>query len=108
MSIGDKTFELVHNHLRALEYTGEVGLSCDDTKLTESTRLYWDAAEKCHYLVGAVGGPIRVLDPEKVQAILDDPATIISKKVRNLFTFLSTPSDFILAGSVMVPTDPLA
>lgn len=72
-----------------------MGLSCDDTKLTESTWLYWDAAEKCHYLVGAVGGPIHVFDPEQVQPILNDLKTIISKKVRTVFAVLSMCSHFI-------------
>lgn len=72
MDLCDHTFELVLSHLTALSYTGKVGLSCDDTKLTEGTRLYWDGKEKCHFLVGVVGDPIRVVDPEQVRAILED------------------------------------
>lgn len=85
MELGDRTFELVSNHLDALGYTGEVGLSCDDTKLTEGTHLYWDGKEKCHFLVGAVDGPIRVLDPEHIRGILNDPETIRAKKVSSAF-----------------------
>lgn len=88
MEIEDRTFELVSKHLEALAYTGEVGLSCDDTKLTDGTRLYWDGKEKCHFLVGAVGGPIRVLDPEQMRKILDDPDTIRAKKVSRTFDLL--------------------
>lgn len=85
MELDDRTFELVANHLEALGYTDEVGLSCDDTKLTEGTRLYWDGKQKCHFLVGAVGGPIRVLDPEQMRDILEDPETIRAKKVITAF-----------------------
>lgn len=66
MEIEERTFELVSKHLEALAYTGEVGLSCDDTKLTDGTHLYWDGKEKCHFLVGAVGHPIWVLNPEQM------------------------------------------
>jgi len=70
MDIGTRTFELVAEHLNALDYNGSLGLSCDDTKLFATFHLYWDSKEKAHFLVGGVDGPLRVVDAENVnQAI---------------------------------------
>jgi hypothetical protein len=59
-------------HLAALKYNGPVGLSCDDTKLFPSFRIYWDATEKVHLLIGRTDGPLRVADPDFVKEILAD------------------------------------
>ena len=72
MEIGDRTFELVSDHLKALNYTGPVGLSCDDTKLFSSLRLYWDSDEDSYFLVGGVDGPYRVADPESVKEVISE------------------------------------
>jgi hypothetical protein len=72
MEICEKTFELVADHLAALDYTGPVGLSCDDTKLFGSLRLYWDAEQKAHFLVGGVDGSCRVADPDQVKKVIKD------------------------------------
>ena len=73
MTICDQTFELVVEHLEALNYNGPVGLSCDDTKLLASLRLYWDGKKKKHFLVGAVGGPLEVPDPDDIKPLMSDP-----------------------------------
>jgi hypothetical protein len=70
MEICDRTFQLVVDHLTALNYTGPVGLSCDDTKLFSSLRLYWDAEKDSYFLVGGVGGAYRVADPESVKKVI--------------------------------------
>lgn len=72
MEICERSFDLVEDHLTALDYTGPVGLSCDDTKLFGALRLYWDAEQKAHFLVGGVGGPCRVTDPEQVKQVIED------------------------------------
>jgi hypothetical protein len=80
MDIGPRTFELVAEHLKALEYDGPLGLSCDDTKLFATFRLYWDSKEKSYFLVGGVDGPLRVADAENVkQAIIDARADKATK-----------------------------
>ena len=72
MDIGPQTFKLVAEHLKALDYDGPLGLSCDDTKLFATFRLYWDSKEESYFLVGGVDGPLRVADAENVkQAIID-------------------------------------
>ncbi|KAJ7205209.1 hypothetical protein GGX14DRAFT_368089 [Mycena pura] len=76
LTIEDKTFSLLDAHLKAIDYTGPIALSCDDTKLQASLRLYWDGDEQSYYVVGAVGGPIRVMDPSMVGPILDDPNNV--------------------------------
>jgi hypothetical protein len=72
MEICERSFELVEDHLAALEYTGPVGLSCDDTKLFAALRLYWDAEKKAHFLVGGVDGPCGVVNPEQVKQVIED------------------------------------
>lgn len=82
MDICAQTFELVSEHLNALDYDGPLGLSCDDTKLFATFRLYWDSKEESYFLVGGANGPLRVADAENVkQAIQDakaDKATKVS------------------------------
>lgn len=67
MDIGPQTFELVSEHLNALDYNGPLGLSCDDTKLFATFCLYWDSKEGSYFLVGGVNGPLRVADAENVK-----------------------------------------
>lgn len=68
--IGPRTFTLVTDCLDQLDYQGPCGLSCDDTKLFSTYRLYWDAQKKGHFLVGGVDGPMQVLDPENMEVLL--------------------------------------
>jgi hypothetical protein len=80
MDIGSRTFELVTEHLNALDYDGPLGLSCNDTKLFATFHLYWDSQEKSYFLVGGVDGPLRVVDAENIkQAITDAHAEKATK-----------------------------
>lgn len=81
MEIGDRTFQLVEDYLEGLDYHGPVNLSCDDTKLFPGLRLFTDK-DKLDYLVGAVDGPIRVLDPAAMKRVLADAAVSKATKVR--------------------------
>ena len=65
MTICNRTFELVKEQLLQIGYTGPTALSCNDTKLFSSLRLYWDGMQKSHFLVSAVNGPIQVATPEE-------------------------------------------
>ncbi|KAM6495644.1 hypothetical protein JOM56_008350 [Amanita muscaria] len=82
MEICDQTFQSVVDHLGALQYTGPVNLSCDDTKLFTTIRLYWDAKEEAHFLVGFAGGPRRVADPDQVRAVIESEQLEKATKVR--------------------------
>ena len=82
MTISDRNFELVVEHLNALNYDGPVCLSCDDTKLRSALRLYWDGEKNAHFLVGAVGGPIEVPNPEDFKTIMSNPMIMKGTKVR--------------------------
>src|SRR5258705_12918369 len=73
MTICDQTFKLVVEHLEAPDYDGPVDLSCDDSKLLSSLRLYWDGQKKAHFLIGAVGGPIEVPNPDNIKILMSDP-----------------------------------
>jgi len=77
MEICDQSFQLVAEHLKTLDYDGPVGLSCDDTKLFATYRLYWDSKESSYFLVGGVDGPMRVADPDSVKETI---ATAKAKK----------------------------
>jgi len=72
MDICDRTFDLVSEHLSTLDYDGPVGLSCDDTKLFATYRLYWDSEKKAYFLVGGVDGPIRVANPDNIKQAIQD------------------------------------
>jgi len=71
MHICDKTFNLVDEHMKTLDYDGPVALSCDDTKLFATFRLYWDSEEMSYFLVGGTDGPLRVADPDKVREVIE-------------------------------------
>ena len=71
LEICKRTFDLVDDHLKAIDYHGPTSLSCDDTKLFSTFQLYYDGQEKCHFLIGGVDGPVRVLDPENLTELLD-------------------------------------
>lgn len=72
MEICERTYELATTHLKGMNYTGPVGLSCDDTKLFNTLRLYWDSEKKKHFLVGGSDGPREVSDPENVKQVIAD------------------------------------
>ncbi len=77
LEICDQTFQLVVDHLLQIDYSGPTSLSCDDTKLFSTFRLYYDSARGGHYLVGGIDGPILVVDPKNMKEVL---ATSESRK----------------------------
>ena len=81
MDICDRSFELVVEHLSALGYDGPVGLSCDDTKLFATFRLYWDAEQTSYFLVGGTDGPLRVADPESIKEVIEEAKAQKATKV---------------------------
>ena len=62
ITICERNLDLASEYLTSLNYSGPVGLSCDDTKLHPSLRTYLDASSGCHFLVGTTGKPIAVRD----------------------------------------------
>jgi hypothetical protein len=54
-----------------LAYTGPVGLSCDDTKLSPGFQPYWDRDAKCYFILGSSGTPIKVPDVESFQRLIE-------------------------------------
>ncbi|KXN90746.1 hypothetical protein AN958_03681, partial [Leucoagaricus sp. SymC.cos] len=70
--INEDVFTQVKAHLDSLNYSGPVCLTCNDTKLLPTFRLYWDAQEKTHFLVGGVDGPIQLSDSADLQSILSE------------------------------------
>ncbi|TFY73791.1 hypothetical protein EWM64_g10221 [Hericium alpestre] len=82
MKICERTYSLVAEQLKALDYDGPVALSCDDTKLFASWRIYWDSVEKGIFLVGAAGEPLRVADPDNLKRTISDASAVKATKVR--------------------------
>ena len=91
LEICPRTFDLVEEHLTAIDYHGPTSLSCDDMKLFSTFRLYYDAQKKCHFLVGGVDGPVHVLNPENLQELLD---TLHDKKAMKVFYSILTSLHF--------------
>ncbi|KAF9486852.1 hypothetical protein BDN71DRAFT_1554513, partial [Pleurotus eryngii] len=79
--INERTFQLAAKWLDALDYSGPLGLSCDDTKLHASLHLYWDGVEQAYFLIGGTDGPIRVADPEQISNELRSGTTEKALKV---------------------------
>lgn len=94
LEICPRTFDLVDDHLKAIDYHGPTSLSCDDTKLFSTFRLYYDGQEKCHFLIGGVDGPVRVLDPENLTELLD---SLKDKKATKVGIHASVSLSFTLA-----------
>ncbi|KAK7448058.1 hypothetical protein VKT23_013815 [Stygiomarasmius scandens] len=82
MTINEETFTSVKSHLKALQYNGPVALSCDDTKLLPSLRLFYDGVQKTHFLVGDVNGPMIVPNPESIKEIMNSENIVKGTKVR--------------------------
>jgi hypothetical protein len=81
LGICDHTFELAQDYVSKLNYSGPLGLSCDDTKLFAAYRTYWDTQENTWFLVGATGNPMRMADVDELREILDNGATQKATKV---------------------------
>ncbi len=70
-------------HLSALEYKGPLGLSCDDTKLFATFRLYWDSEKNTYFLIGATDGPIQVADADNIEKAIEEAKAQKAAKVSN-------------------------
>ncbi|KAI0038584.1 hypothetical protein FA95DRAFT_1505344 [Auriscalpium vulgare] len=82
IGITPRTFQLIVDRLKQLSYTGPVGLACDDTKLHAALRPYWDQQRKCHVLLGGVGEPLVIVDPENLSAELQKGRIQKATKIR--------------------------
>ncbi|KAG6848152.1 hypothetical protein H0H93_002909 [Arthromyces matolae] len=91
LGISDRTFKMAAEHLDSIGYTGPVNLSCDDTKLNPSMRLYWDKDQQSHVLVGGDNGPYRVADPDQIQQLFDEGQVKKATKIRLWSLTLEAP-----------------
>ncbi|KAG9079754.1 hypothetical protein FRC06_007509 [Ceratobasidium sp. 370] len=62
IGVTNKNIECAVQHLKRLEYTGPVSISCDDTQLLSKFSPYFDGAKDKWYLLGGVGEPIEIDD----------------------------------------------
>ena len=106
MEICAKTFELVSDHLATLDFDGPLGLSCDDTKLHSTFRLYWDSDKQAHFLVGATDGPLLVLDPDSVKEAIESAQAQKATKVTLACLRYRKTLIISILGSAVVPNNP--
>lgn len=78
-----RSFILVRNYLDSINYSGPVGLSCDDSKLFPAFRPYFDAKEGAYYVVGCTGTPLRIVDIEEFNVQLKRGLLVKATKVNS-------------------------
>lgn len=59
-------------YIRDLKYHGPVALSCDDTKAHPALRTRFDHEINAYRLLGVVGDPPLVENPEELEAALQE------------------------------------
>jgi hypothetical protein len=85
VTICPQSFDLICDHLAKLAYTGPVGLSCDDTKLSSALQPYWDRDAECHFILGGSGDPIQVPDVESFRELIEEAGVKKATKVCHLY-----------------------
>lgn len=70
IGIEPRTFELAAITLQKLDYNGPVGLSCDNTKLLPSLRPYYDKEKDGYFIMGHVGKPYQLMDPDAFEGLV--------------------------------------
>lgn len=83
VGIQPRTFELVEDMLRKLQYSGPVALSCDDTKLLASFRPYYDEDQKKYFVMGHTGDPYELVDHEAFQRVVESQELTKATKVND-------------------------
>ena len=81
MTIEPYNFDLVSQHLDTLGYSGPVGLAVDDSKLSPTWRLVENKSGTGMVLIGAIGGPVEVLDLDAAKKIINENAVKQATKV---------------------------
>ena len=70
IGIQERTFNLVIGHLQKLNYKGPLSLACDDMQLLPAFHPYLDKAMGKHYILGSMGEPLLVADPEELTSMI--------------------------------------
>ncbi|KAI0054688.1 hypothetical protein BV25DRAFT_1816702, partial [Artomyces pyxidatus] len=82
IGITERTFVVLKGRLDDLKYGGPVGLACDDTKLLPSLRPHYDSERECYVLLGCVGKPMVLADPEELSRVIRQGKVEKAKKIR--------------------------
>ena len=64
MGLQEHCWDLVKEHMQIYNYSGPVGLSCDETKLFAAFHPYFDCCCNVYYLLGNTGELLEINDPE--------------------------------------------
>ncbi|KAJ3927784.1 MAG: hypothetical protein NXY57DRAFT_903259 [Lentinula lateritia] len=82
VDIQPRTFKLAKAHLLSLNYEGPVALSCDDTKLQEAFRPFYDEDRKGWCILGSSGVPILIADPDEFRKVVKEGKIEKASKLR--------------------------
>ena len=93
IGIQDRTYSAVIEKLDLLNYDGPVALSCDDTKLLASLRPYYDHDRAGYYLMGHVGEPFHLPDPDSFCTVVNEHGVQRATKVSYCAGFETATSD---------------
>ena len=83
VGIQPRTFELVEDMPRKLQYSGPVALSCDDTKLLASFRPYYDEDQKGYFVMGHTRDPYELVDHQTFQRVVESQELTKATKVND-------------------------
>jgi hypothetical protein len=92
IGIQDRTYNLASEKLKQLGYEGPVALSCDDTKLLASLRPYYDHDCEGYYLMGHIGEPLLLPDPDAFRDVVESHEIRKATKVRSVLHDLKRKS----------------
>ena len=81
MTIEPRNFELASKHLEMLGHSGPVGLAVDDSKVSPTWRLVENKSGTGMVLIGAIGGPVEVLDLDAAKKIINEHSVKQATKV---------------------------
>ncbi|KIJ28235.1 hypothetical protein M422DRAFT_270465 [Sphaerobolus stellatus SS14] len=82
IGITESTFDRALDYIQKVRYDGPLALSCDDTKLLPAYRMYYCKKSEKWFLLGTVGEPLAVADPDELQKVLENSAPQKATKLR--------------------------
>ncbi|KIJ45455.1 hypothetical protein M422DRAFT_250768 [Sphaerobolus stellatus SS14] len=82
IGITESTFDRALDYIQKVRYDGPLALSCDDTKLLPAYHMYYCKKKEKRFLLGTVGEPLAVADPDELQKFLENSAPQKATKLR--------------------------
>ncbi|KAG9126762.1 hypothetical protein FRC07_002060, partial [Ceratobasidium sp. 392] len=82
LAIGPEVFVYAKTYFEQINYAGPICLSCDDTKLLSSLRMYYEKHTKQWQLIGGTDGPVNIANNNELVKALKDATIEKASKVR--------------------------